>query len=215
MCIWRDVSATDFIVRHGYALLFVVSLLGQLGLPLPSAPLLLTAGALAATGKMNAGAAVLLSVLASMLGHAVWFGAGRRRGGGVLRLVCRLSLEPETCVRKPENLFLRYGAKSVIASPFLPGLSAVVPPLAGMSRMSLSRFLLLDATGALLWAGCFIGLGYGFSAELERILDTGRQIAGSIAGVVAILIAGYVAWKGMERQRVFPARRIARSSTQA
>jgi membrane protein DedA with SNARE-associated domain len=204
------VSATDFIVRHGYAVLFAVSLLGQFGLPLPSAPLLLTAGALAAVGKMNAGAAVLLSVLASMLGHVVWFEAGRRRGGAVLRLVCRISLEPDTCVRKTENLFLRYGPKSIIASPFLPGLSAVVPPLAGMSRMSLPRFLLLDAAGALLYAGCFTGLGYGFSAELERILDTGRQLAGSIAGVVAILIAGYVAWKVIERQRIFRALRIAR-----
>src|SRR5260221_12933947 len=140
MCIWRDVSATDFIVRQGYALLLVVSVLGQLGLPLPSAPLLLTAGALAATGKMNAGAAVLLSVLASMLGHAVWFEAGRRRGGAVLRLVCRLSLEPGTWVRKTQNLFLPHGAKSVIALPFLPGPSALGPPAAGISRVSLSRF---------------------------------------------------------------------------
>src|SRR5260221_10967674 len=122
MCIWRDVSATDFIVRHGYALLFVVSLLGQLGLPLPSAPLLLTAGALAATGKMNAGAAVLLSVLASMLGHAVWFEAGPRRGGAGVRVGGRLSLGAGTCVRKNEELFLRLRAESGVGSPFLPGL---------------------------------------------------------------------------------------------
>src|SRR5258707_15453478 len=98
MCIWRDVSATDFIVRHGYALLFVVSLLGQLGLPLPSAPLLLTAGALAATGKMNAGAAVLLSVLASMVGHAVWCEGGRRRGRAVTMRQVALVPMPATHV---------------------------------------------------------------------------------------------------------------------
>ena len=89
-----------FLLRNAYVLLFSACLFEQLGAPLPSSPLLLGAGALARDGKMALPQVVALSVIASLVGHAAWFYAGRRRGGSVLRLLCRISIEPDSCVRR-------------------------------------------------------------------------------------------------------------------
>src|ERR671925_1368072 len=122
-----------FLLRNAYVLLFAASLFEQLGAPLPSSPLLLGACALARDGEMALPEVVAISVLASLLGHAAWFFAGRRRGASVLRLLCRISIEPDSCVRRTEDLFARHGGRALVAAPFVPGLGAVAPPLAGMA----------------------------------------------------------------------------------
>src|ERR1700730_10344108 len=104
-----------------YVLLFAATLVAQLGLPLPAAPLMLGAGALVLRGELSGPLAVLVSVVSFQLAHLVWFFAGRRRGAAALRLVCGISLEPDSCVRKTEDLFGRFGANLLVAAPFLPG----------------------------------------------------------------------------------------------
>ena len=151
----------DLILQHGQAVLFVISLIAQLGAPVPMTPLLLAAGALAKEGQLSFASVVAISMAASALGHLVWYEAGRRRGTAVLRLICRISLEPDSCVRRTEDFFGRHGGRALVAAPFVPGLGAVAPPLAGMARMPVARFLLLDSLGALLWAALtLIELGY-------------------------------------------------------
>src|SRR5690348_5639011 len=127
-------QALEILARHGYSLVFAIILAQQAGVPLPGAPVLLAAGALARTGRLSASPAIALAVIASTIGHAGWFFAGRFRGARVLRLLCEISLEPDTCVRRTQQLFADRGALTLIAAPWIPGLGGVAPPLAGMSK---------------------------------------------------------------------------------
>jgi len=191
---------TGFLLRNGYILLFAASLCEQLGAPLPASPLLLGAGALAKSGRMALPLVVAVSVLASMLGHAVWFLAGRKRGGSVLRLICRISIEPDSCVRRTEDLFARHGGRALVAAPWVPGLAVVAPPLAGMSGMSWRRFLALDALGALLWASVFATLGFVFGPQLTLAFDAALRL-GSWFGLGAGIALGlWLGWKIAQRQ---------------
>src|SRR3989440_10945535 len=148
-----------FILEHGYTVLFVVSLIGQLGAPVPAAPLLLAAGVVAKEGQISLAAAIAVSVAASALGHLVWYEAGRRRGAAVLRLICRISIEPDSCVRRTEDLFARHGGRALVAAPFVPGLGAVAPPLAGMAGVAPPPLFLLGLPGGVPRAGPFAPLG--------------------------------------------------------
>jgi len=108
----------SFLLRHGYAVLFVVVLVEQAGLPLPSLPVLLAAGALVASGHLNIVAAVLAVAAACLVADLTWFELGRRHGARVLALLCRISLEPDSCVRRTEDAFLRHGARSLVIAKF-------------------------------------------------------------------------------------------------
>ena len=123
---FQDLSleqAADFLIRHGYVVLFGWVLLEQLGLPIPAAPLLIAAGALARAGKMNLTFAVTLAFIAVILADLFWYSLGRYRGGRILKLLCRISLEPDSCVRRTENLFVRHGVSSLLVAKFIPGLN--------------------------------------------------------------------------------------------
>jgi membrane protein DedA with SNARE-associated domain len=199
-----------FLIRHGYAVLFLSVLLEQLGLPLPSTPVIIAAGALAHTGQMNLAVAILLATVASVLADLSWYQIGRLRGVKVLRLLCRISLEPDYCVRRTENVFSRHGAKSLLVAKFVPGISAVAPPVAGINHLPLARFLIYDGTGALLWIGTFVLLGYLFSNQLEQVIDYTERF-GSLAVVVLIaLVLAWIGWKYFQRRRFLRSLRIAR-----
>src|ERR1700738_4342594 len=129
----------QFLARHGYLVLFAWVLAEQLGVPLPSTPFIIAAGALAHTGQLNFGAAILVACSAAMAADLVWFEIGRRRGIRVLKLLCRISLEPDYCVRRTENTFARYGAKTLIVAKLVPGISAVATPMAGVYGLARSR----------------------------------------------------------------------------
>jgi membrane protein DedA with SNARE-associated domain len=188
-----------FLLRHGYIVLFAVALAEQLGTPLPSSPLLITAGALAKSGKLGLAQVLLLTVTASVLGHSVWFFAGRARGGSVLRLLCRISIEPDSCVRRTEDVFARHGARALVAAPWIPGLAVIAPPLAGMSGMSFGRFIALDAAGAVLWGGAFALLGYLLGPQLLELVQVALRFGSWFALVVGIALGLWLAWKIAQR----------------
>jgi membrane protein DedA with SNARE-associated domain len=200
----------ELALRHYYILLFAATLVAQLGLPLPAAPLMLGAGALVLRGELRGPVAVLVTVVAFLLAHLVWFFAGRRRGAAALRLVCRISLEPDSCVRKTENLFGRFGANLLLAAPFIPGLGLLATPLAGLSGMRLGRFLLLDGASALLWSSAYVATGYLLGPQLVIALALLQEVSGSVASVALLLVAAYVAWKLIDRWRLLRELRIAR-----
>jgi len=200
----------QFLVRHGYAVLFVWVLAEQIGLPLPAIPLLLAAGALAGAGHLSIAVAIGLAVAASLLSDTLWYEIGRRRGAKVLNFLCRISLEPDSCVRRTENVFARYGARSLLVAKFVPGLNTAAPPLAGMFGMRLSRFALWDGLGAALWASTFAGLGYLFSEQFERVAAYALRLGTWLVVVVVGGLAGYIAWKYVQRQRFLRSLRIAR-----
>src|SRR6185369_569347 len=138
----------EFLVRHGAAVLFAAVFVEQMGLPLPAAPWLLAAGALTATDRMNWVVALGAASLGSVLADLIWFYLGRYGGQRVLNLLCRISLEPDSCVRRTQDVFTRYGMRGVIAAKFIPGLSTLAPPLAGHAGVSAPRFLFFDGLGS-------------------------------------------------------------------
>ena len=191
----------DFLVQHGYTVLFAWVLAEQLGLPIPALPLLLAAGALAGAGKLNAGFAIALAVTASILADVLWYELGRRRGGKILGLLCRISLEPESCVRRTEDAFQNHASRSLLLAKFVPGLNTAAPPMAGMTGMGLPRFVLLDALGALLWAGGAVLVGFLFSEKLEDLALYFSRLGNLAVVLLAGLLAAYIIRKYLARQR--------------
>lgn len=200
----------QFLIRHGYAVMFVCVFIEQMGLPLPAIPFLLAAGALAGAGQLNLTFAIGLAVAASLLSDMVWYEIGRRHGTKVLNLLCRISLEPDSCVRRTENVFARHGARSLLVAKFIPGLNTVAPPLAGIFQMRLSRFLLFDGLGALVWVGAFVGLGYLFSDQIEQVAAYALGLGTWLVVIVVGGLAAYIAWKYVQRQHFLRQLRIAR-----
>lgn len=204
-----DASA-GFLVTHGYWLLFGLVLGEQLGLPLVGAPVLLAAGALAATGHLAALPVLALPILACLIGDTVWYGLGRRRGGSVLGFLCRVALEPDSCVRRTEDTFARRGPAVLLVAKFVPGLNTVAAPLAGITGLSLPRFLAWDAAGAALWVGAYGGVGYLFGRELERVGQWLARLGTGAAVVLAAALGLYIAWKWVQRYRFIRSLRVAR-----
>jgi membrane protein DedA with SNARE-associated domain/rhodanese-related sulfurtransferase len=191
----------EFLLRHGYAVLFVWVFAEQAALPLPSIPLLLACGALIHDGRMNPILALGGAVLASLLADNIWFQLGRRRGAAVLRFICRIAIEPDSCVHRTENAFLRYGSRSLLIAKFLPGFNAAAAPLAGISGMSLGRFLVFDTLGASLWISSYLLVGYLFSGQLELAGMYLKQMGSGLVLLVAGLLGAWIGWKFIQRQR--------------
>ncbi len=198
--------------RYSVVILPALVIAEQVGIPLPAVPGLLAVGALAAKGRVN-----LLLVIGAIAAVAlpmdlVWHELGRRRGTRVLLRLCRLSLEPDVCVRRTENLFIRYGIRALLVSKFLPGLTTVMPPLAGVVGVPRLRFAMYELAGVLLWAGLWAGIGYLFSDTIEvvarRVGDLGRTLGLVVAGV----LVGYVLLKYLRRWLFLRSLRIARIS---
>jgi membrane protein DedA with SNARE-associated domain/rhodanese-related sulfurtransferase len=195
-------ATLEFLVRHGVLVLFAAVFVAQAGVPLPATPWLLTAGALAGAGKMNALTAVLAAALGSMAAGQIWFHLGRRYGNRLLNVLCRISLEPDSCVRRTQNVFAKYGMKGIVAAKFVSGLSTLAPPLAGSSGVSAPRFFLFDTLGSLLYAGTFILLGVLFSHQLEQVIDALAGLGKSALAVVAVFVALYLGYKYLQRYRL-------------
>jgi membrane protein DedA with SNARE-associated domain len=200
----------QFLIRHGYTLLFFWILFEQLGLPIPAAPLLIAAGVLAGIGQLNFALVFGVSVVASLLSDHFWYQIGRYRGSKVLSLLCRISLDPDSCVRKTQNIFTRHGARSLLVAKFIPGMTAVAPPLAGIFHMRPLRFLLFDGLGAFFWVGVFTGVGYLFSHQIEHLAADTSGMGPWIGLVVPGCLAAYIAWKYIQRQRFLHQLAIAR-----
>jgi membrane protein DedA with SNARE-associated domain len=203
-------ETVDFLFRHGEAFIFLYVFADQLGVPVPAVPALLAMGALAAAGKLSSGVALVLSVLASLLADTVWYVLGRTRGSRVLRLLCRISLEPDSCVRRTEDVFLRYGVRSLVVAKFVPGLSTVAPPLAGVIGITLPRFLAYSAGAAVLWAGVWGGLGYLAGDALQHVADVSGRFGTMLVVFVAAAAVLYILVKWIQRRLFLRSLRIAR-----
>lgn len=203
-----------FLARQGQLVLFLFVLAEQLGLPLPAVPVLLAMGALAQTGHFSLAAALAIALGASLLADLVWYGLGRWRGARVLNLLCRISLEPDSCVRTTQNVLTARGARALLYAKFVPGLSTVAPPVAGLIRMRPPRFVLWDGAGALLWSGTYLALGWLFGPEIERVLAGITDVGSRVFVLAAIALAAYVAFKYVQRRRFLEQIRMDRITPQ-
>jgi membrane protein DedA with SNARE-associated domain len=200
----------EFLLQHGYLLLFGWVFAEQAGLPLPSVPLLLAAGVLAGTGRLNLATCLLVGFVAAITADTIWYKLGRAKGIRILQWLCKISLEPDSCVRRTEGIFQSYGAKSLLVAKFLPGLSTVATPLAGIFHMRLRRFLLFDGMGSLLWTSTFLGLGYVFSEQIERIAQRLKLLGGWALVLFLGGLGAYIMSKIIARKKFMRALRVAR-----
>jgi membrane protein DedA with SNARE-associated domain len=199
-----------FLVQHGYLFLFAVVLVEQAGVPIPAIPVLLAMGALAGLGKFSLATAAAVTVLACLVPDFVWYRLGRSYGSSILRLMCRISLEPASCVRRAENVFAREGGRTLLYAKFVPGLSTVAPPVAGLARMSAVRFLLWDTAGSVIWAATFLLLGYVFSVQIERLAEAVGTLGTRVVAAAVGGIALYFIWKLDQRRRLLKELEVAR-----
>jgi len=178
--------------------------------PLPSTPFIVAAGALAHSGQLSFAAVLFVACSAALIADFVWFEIGRVRGTRVLQFLCRISLEPDYCVRRTENTFARHGAGTLVVGKLVPGVSVLATPMAGVYGLSRSRFLLFDGLGVLLWIGTFELLGYLFSDQLEDVVAYGSRFGGLLFVLFAGGLLAYVGWKYVQRRRFLRSLRVAR-----
>jgi membrane protein DedA with SNARE-associated domain len=204
----------SLLAQHGLALVFANVLLAQAGIPIPAVPILVVAGAFVAQGQIALAPLVLVSVVASLIGDTLWYVAGRRYGYGVLRTLCRVAIEPDSCVKQTENIFERWGAASLVLAKYVPGFSTVAPPLAGTMRVGLMAFLGYSAIAAMLWAGLPVALGAVFHAEIERALGWLSDMGTGAVMVVAAVVLLYIGVKTIQRYWLIRVLRMARIGAQ-
>ncbi len=192
----------ELAARHGVLLVFAATFTARLGLPVPAAPVLDVAGALGMPGALSHATVIAAAIAANLLGDAVWFGAGRRYGYRVMRVLCRLSLSPDSCVRQSESFIARWGGSALVAAKFIPGVSTIAAPMAGVLGMSKLRFLAFDALGAALWTAVFLGLGIVFSRQLQALLETLANVGLLTGGVALALFAVYLGVRWVRRRGV-------------
>jgi membrane protein DedA with SNARE-associated domain/rhodanese-related sulfurtransferase len=200
----------DFLTQHGTLVLFLAVFIEQIGIPLPAAPWLLAAGTLAGTGKMSIPGTLAAATAGFLLADLFWFYLEQRYGERVLKLICRVSLEPDSCVRRTQDVFRRYGMSGVIVARFIPGLGALVAPLASRSGVSVVRFFFFDGLGSLLYAGCFILGGVLFSRQLEQIFSALTSLGHGASALLTASLASYLGSKYYQRRRVLIELRMAR-----
>ena len=181
------------LIAHGALVVFLITLAARVGVPVPAAPLLVVAGALGTAGRLSTAACLAVAVVANVLGDAVWYQAGRWRGHRVMRLLCKISLEPDTCVRQTEARFAKFGLRTLLFSKFVPGLNTAAAPLSAVVGTPYARFAPFAFTGAVLWATTFALTGFFFSGQISRITQ-GLHRLGSWA--VLLFIGAFIAYIG-------------------
>ena len=194
---------TQILLNYGYLLLFAWVMVEQLGIPLPAAPVLLAAGALSVDGPLKFFVALVVGVVAAIVADSAWFFVGRNHGRHVLRLLCKLSLEPATCVRRTQDSFGRRRGAMLLFAKFVPGLATLAPPVAGDNGMGLGAFLFYDGIGSVLWVGALLAGGRFFGDLLKRnsgLLDWVGRFSGAL---LFLGILGFFAVRLYRQRTVF------------
>ena len=200
----------QFLLKYGYIVVFGASFAEQIGLPLPAATLLIGMGALSRSGNFAFAFVVAAGAIAALAGDLIWYELGRLHGRSVLRLLCRISLEPDYCVRRTEDAFERIGMWTLLPAKFIPGFNAAAVPLAGMMKTPVLRFLMFDIPSVTLWSGAYTLLGYVFSVEIERIVVGLLRLGTSMLLLAAVAVAVYVAYKINQRRRFLKTLSVSR-----
>ncbi len=200
----------SLISQYGLLVVALNVLVDQIGLPVPAMPTLIVAGAMAAVGRLSIGPLFAWSVIACVAPDFGWYLIGRAYGIRVLKTLCRISLEPDSCVSQTQSRFERWGVNSLLVAKFVPGLAIIAPPLAGAMRIGRLRFLALSAAGAAIWVGFGLAAGELFRAQIEVSLARLVRIGDVAGAAVGVALAAYIVYKWWERLRFYRALRMAR-----
>ncbi|HKR33846.1 MAG TPA: rhodanese-like domain-containing protein [Steroidobacteraceae bacterium] len=197
---------------YGLQIVFAGVLLDQGGLPFPSFSLVVVAAGVATNAGEPVWPIFAIAVLATLIADLLWFAGGRRFGAAMLRMICRVSLSPDSCVGNTRRIYARWGAPSLIVAKYVPGLAAVATTLAGETAVPTSRFALYDGIGAALWAGGAVALGVIFHEAIDAVLDELELLGNSALVLLAIAVLAFVAVKWWQRWRFKVRIRMARIS---
>jgi membrane protein DedA with SNARE-associated domain/rhodanese-related sulfurtransferase len=197
---------------YGLQIVFVSVLLDQGGLPLPSFSLVVVAAGVATAAGQPVWPIFALAVIATLVADLIWFAGGRRFGAAMLRMICRVSLSPDSCVGTTRRIYTRWGAPSLIFAKYVPGLAAVATTLAGETRIPVARFALYDGIGAALWAGGGVALGVIFHEAIDAVLDELEVLGNSALVLLGVAVLVFVAVKWWQRWRFRMRIRMARIS---
>jgi membrane protein DedA with SNARE-associated domain/rhodanese-related sulfurtransferase len=200
----------QFLLKHGYAVIFGSAFVEQMGVPIPAATLIVGMGALSRSGEFTLAAIVATAGAAALVADLIWYELGRHHGRSVLRLICRISLEPDYCVRRTEDGFEKLGLWVLLGAKFIPGFNAAAVPLAGMMKTSLPKFLAFDIVGVILWSGTYTMLGYLFSQQIERTLTYLSTLGTSLLVVVTAPLALYIGYKLDQRRKFLKGLKVMR-----
>lgn len=203
-------AIVQFLLKHGYSVLFAAVFARQIGLPLPAPLFLLAAGALAAGRGFRLVPALGLAVIACVLADWAWYEAGRQWAERVLHFIHRFAPDPEATDQKSKKVFARYGPQLLLVAKFVPGLDAIAPPLAGASRTGRFRFLAFETIGASLWSTAYTGLGYVFSNDLDRAAAHVGRAGTLLAAVALVALAMYAGRKLIQWRRFTREPRVVR-----
>ena len=197
---------------YGLQIVFVGVLLDQGGLPLPSFSLVVVAAGVATAAGAPVWPIFAIAVIATLIADLIWFAGGRRFGAAMLRMICRVSLSPDSCVGTTRRIYTQWGAPSLIFAKYVPGLAAVATTLAGETRIPVARFALYDGIGAALWAGGGVALGVIFHEAIDAVLDELELLGNSALLLLAVAVLVFVAVKWWQRWRFKMRIRMARIS---
>ncbi len=200
------------VMIYGLPFVFLNVLLEQLGLPIPSVPTLIVAGALVANGDLSGPKLLIVAFIASLLADTVWYLMGRRHGYRILKTLCRISLSPDSCVRQTETVFKRWGMPSLLVAKFIPGFSTVAPPIAGAMRTRFVLFLLYNGAGTLVWAGTGIGVGMIFHNAIDYIASFLVSLGTRTLVILGGALLLFITIKWWQRRRFYKSLRMARIS---
>ncbi len=198
-----------------YLLLALTAFSAQAMLVVPVVPILLSAGALAAHGEMHPVLAIVALTLGVVPGDTVWYALGRVRGGSILNRVCRASLEPADCRQRAQNVLTRYGAKTLVVGKFIPGLSTLLLPMAGVYGMKPRRFLLYDACGVLTWCAVYVLVGYVSARQLMFVQPETLSLNSWLLALLIGTVPAYFVWRYLRLRWYTRQMRVKRVSADA
>jgi len=196
--------------HFGLEVVIINVFVDQLGVPVPAVPTLIVAGAVAANGQLSLIAVLVGASLACLAADSAWYLLGQLFGMRVLKTLCKISLEPDSCVSNTQARFERWGVNSLIIAKFVPGLAIIAPPLAGAMRIGWLRFLLLSTLSSVLWVGTALATGVLFRTQVERMMIALDRIGGLAVMAAVLLLACYMGYKWWERTRFYKMLRMAR-----
>lgn len=199
---------------YGLWIVFANVLLAQAGLPVPAFPVLIVAGALSTQHELSWPGCLAVSLVACLISDMAWYAAGRRHGKRILALLCRVSLSPDYCVSRTEDIFSRWGVKSLLVAKFIPGFNTIAPPLSGAMGIGRPTFLLFSAVAALLWAGTGLAIGAFFHASIGTVLNMLSQMGAAALSGIGILLVAFLLLKYRERERFLQQLEMARISVE-
>lgn len=185
----------SIMARHGYALIFGMLLAEAIGFPLPAALALVAAGAAVASHTLSGVGVLSAAIVALVIGDSAQFWLGRYSGWALLGFLCRLSMNPETCILRSAEAFYKRGKATLVIAKFVPGLNAMAAPLAGSMKMRFSQFVWLDVTGSLLYSCSYFLLGYLSRNFLAAVLDSFHAAGRVMEFVILVVLVVYAVYR--------------------